>query len=138
MQPTKDKQDQLKVTLGADLRFPISGSFENISGLDLLLQDIQLLLLTVPGERLGNPAFGCNLRNKIWSNIDTVAAQGAAEIKSALIKYESRITVGSVTSEINRNTGLVLFSIKFNVNVTQSPVLLVFPFRSSTQLAFGT
>lgn len=137
MQLTKDKKDQLKVTLGTDLRFPISGSFEIIDGLDLLLQDIQLLLLTVPGERVGNPAFGCNLRNKIWSNIDAISAQGAADIKTALIKYESRITVGSITSEINRNTGLVLFTIKFNVNVTQSPVLMVFPFRSSTQLAFG-
>ncbi len=137
MQLTKDKKEVLNITLGSDLRFPIAGSFENIKGLDLLLQDIQLLLLTVPGERVGNPAFGCNIRNAIWENIDTTNAKGAAEIKAALTKFESRITVGSVVGTINRQTDLITYIIKFTVNVTQTNVNLVYPYRSSTQLAFS-
>ncbi len=137
MQAVKSKQESLTVRLGADLKAPINGSFEPIAGLNLLLQDIQLLLLTVPGERVNNPTFGCNLRNQIWENIDTVYRNGASEIKAALIKYEPRITVISVTGKINRNTDLIVFSIKFLVNSVGSAVNLVFPFRSNTSLSFA-
>ena len=62
-------KQSLKTRLGSDLKFPIAGNFESISGLDLLMQDIQILLLTLPGERVQRPTFGCNLRNMIWENM---------------------------------------------------------------------
>lgn len=127
----------LTIRLGSDLKFPISGNFEPISGLDLLLQDIQLLLLTVPGERVMNPTFGCSLRNQIWENIDNAFRKGAAEIRASLVKFEPRITVVSVDGSINRNTDLITYQIKFVVNATNTQVNLIFPFRTSNQLAFG-
>lgn len=123
--------------IGSCLKFPINGNFEPINGLDLLLQDIQLLLLTNPGERVMNPQYGCGLRTKIWENIDKVATDGANEIQAALRKFEPRITVTAVNSQINRNTDLVLFQIKFIVNATNTQANLVFPFRASNELAFG-
>lgn len=130
-------KESLNLRLGSDLKFPIQGNFDPIAGLDLLLQDVQILLLTVPGERVGNPTYGCNLRNQIWENIDAAFKNGAAEIKAALGKYEPRVTCTGVTGTMNRNTGLIMYKISFIVNATNTPVNLVFPFRVGTQLSFA-
>ena len=137
MATIKSKQESLKARLGSDLKFPISGNFEAISGMDLLLQDIQILLLTIPGERPNRPQFGCNLRNQIWENLDVAFEDGKAAIRTALDTFEPRITVQNVTGTINRNTGLITFNIQFMVNSTDTAVNLVFPFRAGTQLSFS-
>lgn len=133
----QSKEQALKVRLGSDTKFPIKGSFEPISGIDLLLQDIQRLLLTIPGERVNRPEFGCNLRNQIWENIEVVAQNGKASIIDALNRFEPRITVTGVSSSVNQNTGLITFNIQFIVNSQDSPVNLIFPFRSGSSLSFA-
>lgn len=127
--------NELKVRLGSDLKFPISGNFDSISGLELLLQDIQQLLLTIPGERVNRPEFGCNLKNQVWENIIEAELQGAASIRQALDDFEPRISVTQVTSDRNDNTGLISFNIKFVVLATDTNVNLVFPFRATNQLS---
>ncbi len=134
-QPIKNSTESLNIRLGADLKSPIVGNFQPIQGLDVLLQDIQRLLLTVPGERVFRPSYGCNLRNQIWENIDQAYINGAAEIRTALSTYEPRVTITSVTGTVNRNTGLIQFVIRFLVNATNTNVNLVFPFRVGTQLS---
>lgn len=123
--------------LGSDLKFPIGGSFEPSAGVNVLLQDIQQLLLTIPGERVGRPDFGCNLRNQIWENIDQAAQDGAASISEALGKFEPRITVTTVNFTINRNTDLISYIIRFAINSTDIALNLIFPFRSGTELSFA-
>jgi uncharacterized protein len=130
------KQQSLKERLGSDLKFPIDTNFQAISGVDLLIQDIQRLLLTIPGERPNRPEFGCNLRNQIWENIDVAAQNGAVSIREAIDRFEPRITLISVTSSVNRNTGLITFNIQFRVNNDDSTLNLVFPFRAGTQISF--
>jgi uncharacterized protein len=131
------QEQSLKDRLGSDLRFPIVGSFKSISGLELLLQDIQQILLTVPGERVNRPSYGCTLRNQIWENINTAAVMGAASIRDSLERFEPRITVTGVNSTINENTGLITFNIQFLVNNTDTALNLIFPFRAGTQLSFS-
>lgn len=132
---TKEAKISLDIRLGSDLKFPINGNFESVKGLDLLLQDIQQLLLTMPGERVFRPDFGCPLRTQIWENIDEVASSGIGAIKASLAKFEPRITVTSVTSSINRNTDLIVFKISFLVNSTDTAVNLIFPFRASSVIS---
>ena len=136
MAKINSKQQSLKERLGSDLKYPITNNFEAVSGIDLLLQDIQRLLLTVPGERPNRPDFGCQLRNQIWENIDTAAQNGAVSIREAIDRFEPRITLINVTSSINRNTGLITFNIQFNINNDDSILNLVFPFRMGTQISF--
>lgn len=137
MAKIKSVQDNLKSRLGSDLTFPIAGNFESVAGLDLLLQDIQRLLLTIPGERPMRPNFGCNLRNQVWENMEAARIQGAASIREAIELFEPRITVIGVNSDVNDNTGLITFNIQFVVNNTDTAVNLVFPFRAGTQLSFA-
>lgn len=133
---TSTKQN-LQNRLGSDLLFPIAGNFKSVSGVDLLLQDIQRLLLTIPGERPMRPQFGCNLRNQVWENMEAARTQGAASIREALELYEPRITLLNVQSSANDNTGLITFNIQFVVNSTDTAINLVFPFRAGTQLSFA-
>lgn len=130
-------KQSLTIRLGSDLKFPISGSFQPISGMDLLLQDIQQLLLTIPGERVFRPTFGCHLRDQLWENMSQAELNGAASIKAALDEFEPRITVTNVDSQTNENTGLITFNIQFVVNSTDTAVNLIFPFRTGTQLSFA-
>lgn len=124
--------------LGSDLEFPITNNFIAISGVKTLLQDIQTLLLTIPGERVGRPTFGCDLRNQIWENIDQAAINGAASIQTALTNFEPRIILTAVDTTVNRNTDLVTFSIKFVIRNTDTALNLVFPFRVGTSLSFAS
>lgn len=130
-------EQNLKDRLGIDLKLPIKGSFESISGVELLLQDIQQLLLTIPGERVNRPEFGCYLRNQIWENIGAAASSGASSIKNALDSFEPRITVLNVNSNINENTGLITFNIQFLINNTDTAINLIFPYRTGTALSFA-
>ena len=130
------QEETLNLRLGSDLRFPINGSFEPISGLNLLLQDIQALLLTLPGERVSRPTWGCGLKALTWENIDTAVQEGPGIIKSALDTFEPRINVVRVDSSANENTGLVSFVIRFAIKSTDTSVNLVFPLRVSTDLSF--
>lgn len=136
MATIKSTEQSLNVRLGSDLKFPIEGSFVAISGVELLLQDIQQLLLTIPGERIFRPEFGCLLRNQIWENLNTAANNGAAAIREAIETYEPRVTVINVNSDINDNTGLITFNIQFVVNDTDTSINLIFPFRAGTALSF--
>jgi phage baseplate assembly protein W len=137
MAKINSKEQSLKERLGSDLKYPIQGSFEPISGVDALLQDIQRLLLTIPGERPFRPDFGCFLRNQVWENIDTAAIEGAASIRDSIERFEPRVTLIDVSSSVNRNTGLITFNIQFQINNDDSVLNLVFPYRVGTQLSFA-
>ena len=129
--------DSLNQRLGSDTLFPISGEFQPVSGVPLLLQDIQQLLLTIPGERLNRPEFGCGLMGQIWENMDTIVINGPAIIRTAIESFEPRITLLNVDATPNENTGLVVFNIQFQINSTDNILNLVFPFRQGTQLSFS-
>ncbi len=131
----RNREESLNIRLGSDCKFPIDGNFKTIKGLDVLLQDIQQLLLTIPGERVNRPDWGCGLRASIWENIDVAAVNGSAAIKEAIDKYEPRITLSSVESSISRNTDLITFVIRFSIKSTETSVNLIFPFRTASQIA---
>lgn len=127
----------LDARLGSDLRFPINGSFSPIAGLSLLLQDIQQLLLTMPGERVSRPEWGCGLKTLTWENTVVAVQEGPGIITSALATFEPRIKVTKVDASANDNTGLVTFIIRFAIKSTDTNVNLVFPLRVGTELSFS-
>jgi phage baseplate assembly protein W len=128
-------QTTLNARLGSDLQFPIVNKFVVTSGVNLLIQDIQQLLLTTPGERVFRPDYGCELMLSVWENIYTAATEGASSIRTAIQLFEPRITVINISSQIFENTNLIVFNIQFQVNSTDSVFNLVFPFRMGTALS---
>lgn len=116
--------------LGTDTRFPIQGKFQKVQGMETVLQDLQILIATVPGERVNRPEYGCRLYTRVWDNLDTVARQGLTDIREAIDEYEPRVQLISLTSQINRDTGSINFSIKFKIKDQNVAANLVFPFQT--------
>ena len=129
--------DSIQARLGSDMKFPINGKFETINGVNLLLQDIQLLLLTDPGERVMRPDIGAGLGNLVWENMDVAEQRGADFIRAAIANYEPRISLIDIDSTVNENTNLIVYTLKFIINNTDSVFNLVFPLRTGTDLSFA-
>jgi uncharacterized protein len=117
--------------LGTDTKFPIKGKFQKVKGIDTLLQDLQILIGTIPGERVMRPTYGCGLYTRVWGNLETVAQQGVLDIRQAILTFEPRVDLQEVRAFINRDTGLIKFQIQFKVIGTNVPQNLVFPFQTN-------
>jgi uncharacterized protein len=119
--------------LGRDTRFPISGKFEQVKGIDTVVQDLQILISTVPGERVNRPTYGCRLYTRTWDNIDTVARDGLTDIRAAVEDFEPRVELISLAANVNRDIGSIDFRVTFRIIETNVVTNLVFPFQ--TQVA---
>lgn len=117
--------------LGKDTKFPIQNKFVPNEGIDEVNQCIQLLIATVPGERVQRPEYGCRLYTKIWDNIDQIASDGLTDIKDAINNFEPRVNLVSVNSRIFRDEGRVLFAIEYTLKDSNVVENLVFPFNGS-------
>jgi len=63
-----------------------------LSNYATISQSILNILSTMPGERLFNVSFGCNLNKYLWENFNNQAGL-KRDIKNALITYDPRIDV---------------------------------------------
>tara|TARA_R100001086_G_scaffold193117_1_gene110230 strand:+ start:1455 stop:1832 length:378 start_codon:yes stop_codon:yes gene_type:complete len=124
---------EIREWLGQDTVFPIKSSFKPVTGIDTVNQDIQLLIATVPGERVQRPEYGCRLYTKVWSNIDQVASEGLTDIRDAINNFEPRVNLVSVNSRVFRDEGRVLFAIEYRIKDTNTVENLVFPFSGNLQ-----
>lgn len=120
---------------GKGLKFPINGKFESEYGVDKVLEDIQLLLLTKPGERVMRPEFGCGLPTRIWENLDSVATDGIADIVNAIDAFEPRVSLIEVLPSIDRSRGVVFFQIRMIILETNQEANLVFPFKAASDIS---
>jgi len=117
--------------LGQDTVLPISGKFKTVTGINTVVQDIQILLGTVPGERVHRPLYGCRLYTRVWDNIDDVANSGVIDIRDAIIEFEPRVDLTEVGAKIDRTSGRVSFQVSFVIKDTNTPLNLVFPFQTN-------
>jgi phage baseplate assembly protein W len=80
--------------LGSDGRLAFSAGPQNIR------EDIQVILLTIPGERLMLPGFGGKLKQFLYQpNTVSTRHEIEAEILRALAQWEPRISVDTVSVE---------------------------------------
>lgn len=121
--------------LGKALKFPINGKFEPASGVELVLQDVQMLLLTRPGERVMRPEFGCDITTRIWDNLENVANDGASDIARAIRDFEPRVNLIEVIPSISESKGLVFFRIRMLIREGNVQTNLVFPFKPALEIS---
>lgn len=77
-----------------------SGEIKNV---DVINQSIELILMTLPGERLFNPSFGSNFQLRLFDNMteeflerlldDTVVAISRWEDRIIIIEPEVRLNI---------------------------------------------
>ncbi|SOD92833.1 GPW/gp25 family protein [Spirosoma fluviale] len=97
---------------------------------DDIASSLEILLTTMPGERVMLPDFGCNMEELIFENLDTTTKTLLADkIESAILYYEPRIDLEKVTLNTDRELeGVVLIEIIYRVRATNSRFNFVFPF----------
>lgn len=94
---------------------PNTGDLGVKKDVNAIKQSILNILFTARGERPFMYDFGGNLRRYLFENFDsTIARSIAAELTSALKKYETRVEVLSVTvqEQPDKNALVVLLEIK--------------------------
>ena len=100
--------------------------------------NIKNLLLTVKGERLGNPTFGSDLMKAVFQQIDTDTEDQIEEaIRSAISEFLPHVIVKSIEFSTNKNT--ITPRIIFAINTdTASDAELELPELGEGDTAFSS
>lgn len=95
-----------------------------------ILSSLEILLTTVPGERVLQPEYGCDMEELVFENVDTTTKTLVADkIENAILYFEPRIDLETVRLDDSREwEGVILIEIVFRVRTTNSRFNFVFPF----------
>ena len=105
------------------------GGMALANGRSEIEQAVQIILMTIPGQRLMRPAFGSRLSELVFApNNSQTAVLAQRYVEDALGMWEPRINVLDVTAfpDPNRNNCLKI-EIQDEIKVTQDTRSRVFP-----------
>lgn len=121
--------------LGKGWQFPpvfnkSQGGAQMAVGIEDIKESLQILLSTRVGERVMLPAFGCNLDDLVFENVNISLKTYLADlIETAIIEFEPRIDLDQVLiNTADHYEGVVLIEIQFIVRATNSRFNFVYPF----------
>ena len=110
--------------LGTGWAFPIqfnklTGTVEMLSDEDDIQNSLRVLLSTRVGERLMQPAYGCNLDVMLFEPIDESLLSYIKDLVfTAIYYFEPRINPEKVTVEATAEEGTVLVNIEYTTRST--------------------
>ena len=120
--------------IGRGLAFPLQvdprGGIALASGDHDIVQSIQLILETAPGERVMRPTFGCRIHDLVFApqNAGTVSLI-KQHVKDALVQWEPRVEVQDIDVNTSpRNDGVMLVEIKYLIKDTYDERSIIYPF----------
>jgi uncharacterized protein len=119
--------------LGKGWHYPVAFSSQRgieISAGERSIQEaIWIILATSPGERVMRPDFGCGIHRLVFSVNDAVTVgRVAQEVRLALVRWEPRIDVLGVDTEVKELGEMLLINIHYRVRSTNNFFNLVYPF----------
>ena len=119
--------------LGKGWSFPIAlsdaGGIQISPGEKSIQEAIWIILATSPGERVMRPDFGCDIHRLVFSVIDaTTVGRAAQEVRLALIRWEPRIDVLDVDTEVRGRGEVLLINVHYRNRSTNNYFNLVYPF----------
>lgn len=121
--------------LGCGISFPprvdaVTGRMRMCAGEEDIGEAVRIILFTGKGERAMRPDFGCDIRKYAFSSMSMIDQKGMEEeIRTALVRYEPRITDVEISVDCGRiNEGMVQIHIDYTVRATNNPYNLVFPY----------
>lgn len=88
--------------LPADVGYPNAGQWNFNVGTDVaaLASNVKLILLTVPGERIMMPNFGCNLRRFLFNQLTAGTDEDiSSEIRRSISTWEPRVEIQNLQIE---------------------------------------
>lgn len=107
-----------------------SNSVEMVSDEKDIEQSIQIILGTIPGERMMAPEFGCSMYKYVFESKDpTHMTMLKDAVYDALLYHEPRIKVLKISLDAEEsNENLVHIHIDYKVIITNSRSNIVFPY----------
>ncbi len=101
-----------------------------------IAESLYILLSTLPGERIMNPEYGCDLHSQVFQNINNSTKVIIEDlIATAILYFEPRVRLISVNvDDKGQMSGHVNVSITYEVKGVNSRKNMVYPFY----LAEGT
>ena len=113
---------------------------EMVSEVEDIHQSLQILLSTRMGERVMQDDFGCDLNNVLFEEMDQGLINNLNSlISNAILYHEPRITLDNLDiSESETYQGLLLISITYTVQSTNSRFNMVFPYYLNEASTPGT
>ena len=124
-----------KSFLGSGWSFP-PRFMESTDGLELSNDDIDIaesifiLLSTLPGERVMNPTYGCDLHSMVFSSISTSSKVRIQDlISTAILYHEPRVNLIAVNiDDSEQMEGKLNIGIVYEVKGINSRKNMVYPF----------
>ena len=106
------------------------GTVEMVSQEEDIKQSLEILLSTAKGERIMMPDYGCDLQSFLFSSISSSNVHLIQEsIKSAILKYETRINVNDVLVDFNKYLeGEIKIEVDYTIETSNTRFNLVFPY----------
>ncbi len=120
--------------LGQGVAFPLQlnprGELALATGMTDIEQSINIILGTIPGERVMRPTFGCRAWELLFSPNEAVTQSLMTEyVRDALAMWEPRIDVREVVAYRDPDRdGSMLVEIHYEVKTTHDPRSIVYPF----------
>lgn len=106
------------------------GDVETVAGAEDVVQSLQIIFATEPGERPMRETFGSSLHRHMFAEIDqTMLTDLRSAILDAILSFEPRISLeGLEIVESEETAGLLTISLHYALRGTNSRYNLVYPF----------
>jgi phage baseplate assembly protein W len=121
--------------LGRGWAFPPSFSLggaevQTVSGVESIQHSLRILLGTVPGERVLQEAFGCDLPSLLFKELDQGLINTIERlVGDAVLDYEPRIVLDKLAVEQSpADPSLLHIHLFYTVQATNTRYNMVFPF----------
>jgi phage baseplate assembly protein W len=128
MDPRANPSDEF---LGSGWALPVRLAGSEIvlaAGPDAVAQSIWSILATAPGERVGQPLFGCGIHDLVFSTGGAPLTLVAEQVRGALELWEPRIDVVGVRVEDRSAELTLLIHVEYALRTAPGVHNLVFPF----------
>jgi uncharacterized protein len=120
--------------LGTGWGFPPSFNWRDkkavlVSQEEDIEQSLRILLSTVPGERVMQPAYGCGLRRMVFESVNESTVTEIKDIVAkAVLFFEVRITLDTVQVELDEMLqGVLKLRLDYRVRTTNTRYNMVYP-----------
>jgi phage baseplate assembly protein W len=102
-----------------------------------IIESLEILLSTLPGERIYHPEYGCDLTPLLFESLtNSLSTLLTNRIKESIINFERRIIFNSAVFNLSPQDGVVYISIQYSIKTDNSRYNMVYPYylREGTEL----
>jgi phage baseplate assembly protein W len=107
-----------------------TGSVRMVSGTRDIDESLDILLSTIPGERVMLPDYGCDLHRFVFHELSTTIIEEIRDtVSGAIQRWEPRIELLACDARLDPDRpGLVLIELSYRVRRSNVKGNLVYPF----------